>query len=82
MPQDRILRNPDMMGEWQRELRSMVDRVADMRRKLKRRLEELAPSHNWTPIAAQGPDSIWENVNLNCSLKKNSNFCTNKENNY
>ena len=56
MPQDRILRNPDMMGEWQRELRSMVDRVADMRRKLKRRLEELAPSHNWRPIADQGPD--------------------------
>lgn len=50
---DRILRDPDMMAEWQRELRSIFDRVGDMRRKLKERLEKLAPSHNWSAIAAQ-----------------------------
>ena len=55
---DRILRDPSMMAEWQRELRSMVDRVADMRRKLKERLEKLAPKHDWSPIATQGPHSI------------------------
>ena len=32
-----------LMGEWQRELRSMVGRVGDARKKLRDRLEELAP---------------------------------------
>ena len=51
---DRILRDPSMMAEWQRELRTMVGRVADMRRELRKRLEKLAPSHDWAPIANQG----------------------------
>ena len=51
---DRILRDPAMMAEWQRELRTMVGRVADMRRELRKRLEKLAPSHDWAPIANQG----------------------------
>lgn len=55
---DRILRDPNMMAEWQSELRTMVDRVGDMRRKLKEQLEKLAPSHDWSAIATQGPDPI------------------------
>ena len=54
---DRILRDPAMMAEWQRELRSMVGRVADMRAELRKRLEKLAPAHDWAPIATQGPKS-------------------------
>ena len=54
---DRILRDPAMTAEWQRELRAMVGRVADMRAELSKRLERLAPGHDWAPIATQGPQS-------------------------
>ena len=50
---DRILRAPAMMAEWQRELRTMVGRVADMRAELREQLEKLAPGHDWAPIATQ-----------------------------
>ena len=55
---DRILRDPAMTAEWQRELRAMVGRVADMRAELRKRLERLAPGHDWAPIATQGGTTI------------------------
>jgi aspartate aminotransferase len=39
----KILRNPKLFRSWQIELRQTVQRVADIRRKLKQRLDKLAP---------------------------------------
>ena len=50
---ERVLGNPVRREQWRHQLRSMEERIKEVRQELRRLLEGLAPGRDWSDITAQ-----------------------------